>query len=323
MHPLGNHSEYGRLREVIVGSAQDLTLPPFSKDLGHYNDELRAALEGAGGEPLSIQAHFPERWEKTCEQIEGVVKTYQDNGVTVHRLRPYTAQEKTYLAGLQRGYSQLYPADPVFMLGDHFIELNIRRAYRRKEVFPIRDTVLPLLDKAHYVAMPHAVPATSGDGQGPFLEGGDILIVGNDVIVGSGSLCSNREGIDWLRRYVAPHGYNVHPLPIKGDILHALGVLCLLREGLAMAHLPALADGLPPPIANWDIIEVTEEEMWAHATVGVSLDDKRHLIDDRHRRVMDELDRRGIEPVPVACDAISFWGGTIRCVTLPLTRDPA
>ena len=30
---IGAHSEYGRLREVVVGIPDGLTLPPFSKDL--------------------------------------------------------------------------------------------------------------------------------------------------------------------------------------------------------------------------------------------------------------------------------------------------
>lgn len=327
MNIFGNYSEYGRLREVIVGSALDLTLPPFSKDLGHYNDELRAVLEGTGNRPLSVKKHFPQRWEKTCEQLDGIAKIYRQNDVTVHRLRPYTELEKSYLGSLQQGYSQLYPADPVFVIGHHFMELNIRRAYRRKEVFPIRTIVSPMIaddPKAHYVAMPSAQPwSPSGQGQGPFLEGGDILILGKALIVGMGSLCSNPAGLDWLTRYIKPYGYTVHPMPIAGDILHALGVICLLREGLAMAYLPALADGLPQPLKGWDVIALTAEEMEAHATVGVSLDEKRYMIDPRHNRVMDELERYGIEPIPTPCDAIGYWGGAIRCVTLPLKRDLA
>lgn len=327
MHGFGSHSEFGKLREVVIGSPQDLTLPPFSKDLSHYNDELRSVLESTGNKPLSVQEHFPERWEETQKQMEGVAKTYEDNGITVHRLRPYTDEEKSYLDFLQEGHSQLYPADPVFVIGNHFLEINIRRAYRRKEVFPIRDLVMPMIEAdpdIHYVAMPAAQPwSPSGEGPGPFLEGGDILIHDNDIIVGMGSLCSNKAGIDWLTRYIEPYGYKVHPMPIKGDILHALGITCLLREGLMMAYMPALAEGLPEPLKDWDVIELTHEEMEAHATVGVSLDDKRYMIDTRFNRVMDELYTRGIEPIPTPCDAIGYWGGAIRCITLPLKRDAA
>lgn len=320
-------SEYGPLREAVVGIPDGLALPPFSADLSHYNDELRSALEANPGRPLPIAEAFPDRWQRAREQMEGVARTFERFGVKVHRPRPFTLEERRHLCELQPGHSQLYPADPVFVIGKHFLELSIRRAYRRKEVFPLRDLLLPMIEadpEAHYVAMPAARPWTpSGDGPGPFLEGGDIILVGRDVIVGEGELCSNRAGIDWLARYLAPWGYRVHPMPIKGPILHALGIMCLLREGLLMAHLPALADGLPEPLRGWEVIEITREEMEAHATVGVSLDRRHYMIDPRFNRVMDELGRRGVEPVPTPCDAIGFWGGAIRCITLPLRRDAA
>jgi len=327
MTAFGSHSEFGKLREVIVGIPDDLTLPPFSKDLGHYNDELRSALEATGNKPLSIKEHFPERWERTRQQMEGIVRTFEANDITVHRVRPYRAEEKNYLDVLQQGHSLLYSADPVFVIGNHFMEINIRRAYRRKEVFPIREIVQPMIEAdpdAHYVAMPAAQPWTpSGEGPGPFLEGGDILIQGKDILVGMGSLCSNQNGINWLKRYIEPYGYKVHPMPIKGEILHGLGIICLLREGLCMAYLPALENGLPDPIKDWDVIELTHSEMEGHATVGVSLDDKSYMINPRHNRVMDELHKHGIEPISTPCDDIGYWGGAIRCITLPLKRNPA
>ncbi len=327
MTKFGNHSEYGLLREVVVGIPDDLTLPPFSKDLSHYNNELREVLEATGNKPLSIKEHFPKRWERTREQMEGIVKTFEDHDITVHRVRPYHDEEKVYLDTLQQGHSLLYSADPVFVIGNHYLEINIRRAYRRKEVFPLREIIQPMIDadpEAHHVAMPAAQPwSPSGEGPGPFLEGGDILIQGTDILVGMGNLCSNLNGINWLKRYIEPYGYKVHPMPIKGDILHALGIICLLREGLCMAYLPAFENGLPEPLKDWDVIELTHSEMEAHATVGVSLDDKSYMINPRHNRVMDELYKHGIDPISTPCDDIGYWGGAIRCITLPIKRDPA
>ena len=63
--------------------------------------------------------------------------------------------------------------------------------------------------------------------------------------------------------------------------------------------------------------------MNGHATVGVSPDPQHYMIDPRFGRIMDELDKRGVEPIPTPCEAIGFWGGAIRCITLPLSRDPA
>ena len=327
MTDFGSHSEFGKLREVVVGTADHLHLPPFGKDLSHYNDELRTALLENGNQPLDIAQTFPERHARTAEQIENVVTTYQRHGITVHRPRPYTDDETRHLDVLQQGWSQLYPADPVFVIGKHFLEISIRRAYRRKEVFPLRDLILPMIEadpEAHHVAMPQSAPHTpSGEGPGPFLEGGDILINGQDVFVGVGELCSDQAGVAWLARYIERWGYKVHPMPIKGPILHALGIMCLLRDGLLMVHSPALAEGLPEPLRDWDVIEITEDEMNAHATVGVSLDDRHYMIDPRFNRIMDQLVSHGVEPVPTPCDAIGFWGGAIRCITLPLIRDAA
>ncbi len=310
-----------------MGSAQHLHLPPFGKDLSHYNPDLRKALLDNGNRPLDVSKAFPELYERTVEQMENVAAIYQDAGIKVHRPRTYTPEERVHLGVLQEGWSQLYPADPVFVVGKHYMEISIRRAYRRKEAFPLRDVVLPIIDadeEAHYVAMPQTAPwSPSGEGPGPFLEGGDLLINGRDVFVGQGELCSDQAGLNWLRRYLRRWDYTVYPVPIKGPILHALGIMCLLREGLLMAYRPGLADGLPDPLKDWDVIEITEDEMNGHATVGVSLDQQHYMIDPRFGRIMDLLDKNGVEPVPTPCDAIGYWGGAIRCITLPLSRDPA
>ena len=142
------------------------------------------------------------------------------------------------------------------------------------------------------------------------------------ILCGATDLTSNEAGRSWLQRYLAPFGYRVHPVDVQGTWLHLLGVMCVLREGLAMAHLPALGGKLPGPIAGWDVIELTEEETRVLASVGMNLDQKRHLIDRRFERVIGELERHGMEPIPVDVDNLSAWGGAVRCVALPIARDP-
>ncbi len=318
-------SDYGKLRQVVVGIADDLTLPPYSPALVHYNAELKQALIGNDGKPLAIADAFPERFERTVEQLASLAEFYEKRGIDVLRARPYTDEEKAYLGSLQGGHSLLYPADPVYVLGNHYLEVNIRRAYRRKEVFPLRELVMPLIEadaQARHVAMPAAQPFTpSGEGPGPYLEGGDIIIVGSDLIVGESDIASNRAGTNWLKRYIEPHGYTVHPMPMRGELLHALGAICILRQGLLMAYLPALIDGLPEPLRDWEIIELTEHEAKSFATVGVSLDDSTYVMPAGNNRVVEELDKRGIEPIAIPFDDVSFWGGSVRCSTLPLARD--
>jgi N-dimethylarginine dimethylaminohydrolase len=276
---------------------------------------------------VDVRESAPQLWEQLTEAVERVADTFTRHGVTVLRPRPLTPEERTYLGELQEGASLLYPADPVYVLGRHVIETCIRRPFRRKEAWAIRPILQPLIDadpEVRHVASPRAELGPAGDeGAGPFLEGGDIIIVGQDVLCGNTDLTSNAAGSAWLRRYLEPFGYRVHPVPVTGTWLHLLGVMCLLREGLAMAYLPALDGALPAPIADWDVIEITEEETRMLATVGMNLDARRHLIDARLERVIGELDRHGMEPVPIDVEDLSVWGGAVRCVTLPISRAAA
>ncbi len=322
----GAQSDYDSLRDAVVGIVDDLTQPPFNPTLVHYNDELREALIANGDKPTPIKEAMPKRYEKTAEQLDSLAALYEKNGVTVYRPRPFTEEEKRYLGDLQPGASLLYPADPVITIGKHFIELNIRRAYRRKEVLPLRDLVVPMIEadpEAHHVAMPAAQPfEPSSGGPGPYLEGGDIVRYKNCLYVGESEIASNRAGTNWLRRYIEPFGYTVYPVPMKGTVLHLLGITCLLREGLLILYRPELIDAkLPGPLGEWEVIELTEQEARGFATVGVSLDDSRYVMPAGLNRVADELDRRGVEPIQITYDQVGFWGGSVSCSTHVLSRE--
>ena len=322
----GAYTDYGKLRGAIVGNAEGLSLPPFNPTLHHYNDEVQAALKASGDQPLDIRTAMPERWEKTTEQLDNLAALYQENGITVSRPRPYTAAETCYLAELQPGASLLYPADPVYTVGKHYLELNIRRAYRRKEVFPLRELLAPLLaadPETHHTIMPPARPfAPSSGGPGPYLEGGDIVCYQNHLFVGESDIASNRAGTEWLRNYIEPFGYQVYPMPMHGTVLHLLGAMVLVAEGVLLLYRDELKEPLPKPLADWDVIELTEAETQAFATVGVSLDDKRYVIPTGVGRVCEELARRGVEPIEIDYDHVSYWGGCVSCSTHAIWRDP-
>ena len=322
----GAYTDYGRLKSAIVGSAEGLSLPPFNPTLHHYNEEVQAALKANGDQPLDISTAMPARWEKTVEQLDSLAALYEANGIRVYRPRPYTEEERHYLTEAQPGASLLYPADPVYTVGKHYLEVNIRRAYRRKEVFPLREIVAPLLSndtETHHVIMPAVRPfAPSSGGPGPYPEGGDIICFQNHLFVGESDIATNRAGTDWLSDYITPFGYQVHPMPMHGSILHLLGTMVLVADGVLLLYRDELNCDLPAPLADWDVIDLTEEEARAYATVGVSLDDKRYVIPAGLGRVCDELVKRGVEPIEIEYDQVSFWGGCVSCSTHGIWRDP-
>ena len=321
----GAYTDFGRLRAAIVGSADGLALPPFNPTLHHYNDEVQTALRRSGDQALLVAEVMPERWHKTVEQLDQLAALYESNGVQVYRPRPYSEEETEYLAHLQPGHSLLYPADPVYTLGKRYFELNIRRAYRRKEVFPLREIVAPMISsdaEASHVVMPAPQPfEPSSGGPGPYLEGGDIICYQNHVFVGESDIASNRAGTDWLESHIAPE-YQMHRMPMKGTVLHLLGAMVLIREGLLILYRDELNCDLPEPLKDWDVIEISEAEARAYATVGVSLDDERYIIPAGLHRVNEELDRRGVQPIPIDFEHVGYWGGCVSCATQAISRDP-
>ena len=321
----GAYTDFGRLRAAIVGSADGLALPPFNPTLHHYNDEVQTALRRSGDQPLLVAEVMPERWHKTVEQLDQLAALYESNGVHVYRPRPYSEEETANLAPLQPGPSLLYPADPVYTLGKRYFELNIRRAYRRKEVFPLREIVAPMISsdaEASHVVMPAPQPfEPSSGGPGPYLEGGDIICYQNHVFVGESDIASNRAGTDWLESHITPE-YQMHRMPMKGTVLHLLGAMVLIREGLLILYRDELNCDLPEPLKDWDVIEISEAEARAYATVGVSLDDERYIIPAGLHRVNEELDRRGVQPIPIDFEHVGYWGGCVSCATQAISRDP-
>ena len=106
----GVYGEYGTLREVVVGIAEDLTYPTFNPQLVHHNAELRAAMEGTRGKPLPVKQVFPARFESTQEQLDNLASVYVTHGVEVRRPRPFTELKVSLL--FYQPTDSSFPANP-------------------------------------------------------------------------------------------------------------------------------------------------------------------------------------------------------------------
>ena len=56
---------------------------------------------------------------------------------------------------------------------------------------------------------------------GPFIEGGDVLVLGKTIFVGYSGLASNLAGIQWLANMIGHFGYEVVPVRLHPHILHS------------------------------------------------------------------------------------------------------
>lgn len=175
------HHEWGALKEAIVGTAVSLRIPNWSDEYEFVTPEVRQFVKDNQGNLLKDAD--PELYESSIQQMEDFVHLLRSLGVVVHRAEPLTDDEVDYLDNFKAGIQQRFTRDPMLVIGNNVIETSMREFERRKERFGIRRAIeARLIDgNANWVYMPQPVPVrgTSGYGPGPFLEGGDVLLVGS------------------------------------------------------------------------------------------------------------------------------------------------
>jgi len=87
------------------------------------------------------------------------------------------------------------------------------------------------------------------------IDGGDVLTLGREVYVGA-STRTNEDGVDQMRAALAPHGYGVHSVPIRG-CLHLKSAVTQVSEGALLIN-PEWVDR--KHFAGWEFVEVAPEE---------------------------------------------------------------
>lgn len=214
--------EWGALKEAIVGIGEDIMIPDWIEGYGEYITPKVADLakRNAGKMLRDVDSKSEER---TIEQIEGLVDVLKDNDVKVYRSTRLTEEEFQYLGNLRRGNGQLYPRDPIVVIGNNIIETSLQDIVRRKERFGIRRALETriLQSNANYVSMLEPYPGSNGgagSSQSPFLEGGDVLLNGHEIFVGISGHGSNEAG-DWLRNFLGPQ-YRIQPISLSRHSLH-------------------------------------------------------------------------------------------------------
>lgn len=313
-------NEFAPLQTVVLAQSE-VCLPesveqdPDMRFLPHGADAL-----GFTGD---LRAADPERqsaWEAEREAFAAVLRRY---GVDVLRPRLLTDAEKQ--AAGSRGCANFFARDPFFTIGEHVIEGSLRFRHRRGEVLPMRpvfeEHVYPT--DARYVAVPAPEVPEPGDptlGPGPFLEGGDVLVLGRHVFVGCSGLASNPRGVEWLHKYLTPFGYTVEMVCLEKSILHLDCALGLVRDGLMIVCPDAFLDGVPDLLSGWDRIEVPLSDASLLITNGLPLSPDVYVTDPEFRRIGDQLEERGVAVEYVDFSITRSFGGAFRCSTQPLLR---
>ena len=167
----------------------------------------------------------------------------------------------------------------------------------------------------------------------PLFDAADVLRFGKDLFVQHG-FTTNLTAIDWLQRHFADH--RVHALNFPGDPypIHIDATFTPLRPGLILNNpeRPLPAELRPIFERNgWEIVEAARpmhnrppplcySSVWLSMNVLV-LDPKTVCVEASETATMEQLDKLGMDVVPVPLrDAYAFGGG-LHCATADVHRE--
>ncbi len=140
------------------------------------------------------------------------------------------------------------------------------------------------------------------------LDGGDVLVAGRSVFVGS-STRTNDDGIEQLRRLVEYFAYSLQTVEVR-RCLHLKSAVTALSEGALLMNREWVQ---PDAFAGLDIVDVHPDEPWGANIARVN---GRLLYAAAFPRTRDLLESRGFGVTTVDVSEIAKAEGAVTCCSL-------
>ena len=332
--------EYGDLKEVIIGVPlmiyPDLEVADWAKEAFKILPETEKTTFRERSGKSSIDIGKFDRAEKECQNLIAIFKKY---GIKVWRPEVLSRERLNLLLGEDviryTGVLFTFARDQMLVVGDNLIELNLCSINRIADIFAYRKLFIQRVmgSNAKWYAMPRPDYSTLIEGghynknKFPGLEGGDILVLGKKILVGTSEntvMGSNELGYNWLKSILEPQGFDVERVPIGAEFLHLDVTLSTPKPGLAVICPEAFINGIPSYFDDWKLIEVSKAEAQLLATNGMPIDTKHYILPYNENynglRVQKELEAEGIFVERISYGNHTEDGGAIRCTTHPLVR---
>ena len=184
----------------------------------------------------------------------------------------------------------------------------------------------------------------------PLWDGADGARAGRDIFWKCSAVC-NHSGLDWVTRHFADRGIRVHPVIFDYRKLklwkpwHIDCEFTMVRPGLLITNPAA-------PVYNkevielfkrndWEVIEAAEPNHEYNADISLitagtegglygkcwismntfALGPNTICVEDHEKAYMEQLDKMGIEVVPVPYEHVVPFGGSLHCTTLDVYRE--
>ncbi len=186
--------------------------------------------------------------------------------------------------------------DLVFVYRDVAILTRPSTLSRRFEALGMKESIEPLGYSVHKIEAPGT------------LEGGDLLVVGDDIFVGYGG-ASNAEGIGQLRAILKPTGANIVAIPV-GPARHLKSALSALPDGSVIGFPALLVE--PELFANFHPVPEV------HGSNVVLLGENKVLMAANCRKSAAVVAGLGYDVVPVDISEFQKRDADVSCLCVRL-----
>eukprot|EP01067_Filipodium_phascolosomae_P004013 Filipodium_phascolosomae@DN2711_c1_g1_i18.p1 len=257
-------NEWDPLKAVIVGIADSAVCPDLDWVCENYagitEGKKEMLKQDAGKKMADLDS---AKWVETEKEANALAALLVKEGIEVIRPRPGTQEE---MDAAPTGYMTFFERDPILAVGNEIIHIFCRCAFRRKSHATLFKQLSEYTKKSGQIYISQPMPSPGMPLQieeEPYLEGGDIFVLGKDILVGHSGIASSTGGIQWLQQHLAPKGYTVHTVELTKDWLHLDCVFMTPREGLAVCYLGAVKEGkkgFPAFMQSWTWIEAQKAE---------------------------------------------------------------
>ncbi len=282
----GIDSEYGRLRDVLIGP------------IDHYT--WQAKSNAVAARSMRVGLKFDR--EVALAQYEEMIAAYGQAGVAVHRL---PAQE-----GLPY---QLFARDSSVMTPWGAVITQLTKSYRRGEYAACLrfylEAEIPIYDLV-----------TCGN-----LEGGDFMVLQPGVaLCGFSGDRSIEPAVREVGAWLKAEGWEFKTYAYDPYFLHLDVQMSMLAEGLAAVCVEAVEPELVTWLKSKRIriLEVSYHEAMNMGCNLVSLGAERVLIPASNRDLIERCRSEGLTVFDPDVSMIANGGGSIHCMCQALRRDP-
>ena len=335
-----SNTEWGTLKEVILGRAEFAQVPKIKKHDIHCVDY--ANYDSINTLPGGL---YPDEIiEETIEDLDLFEHQLIQVGVIVHRpvnfdysktySNPYWTSDAYY------GYC---PRDSALVIGNTIIETPMPLRARYFETFPLKpifknyfkngsrwiSAPKPELLDSLYDRTDLSKPTLTEFE--PAFDAANVIKCGKDIFY-LVSNSGNRLGAKWLQSTLGEK-YRVHVMDNIYAYVHVDTTILPLAAGTVLLNPSRVNDtNLPEYFKSWrkiwsdEMIPTPYHDHWAPASpwLGMnilSISDKLVAVEKRQTNLIKQLESNGFDVMPVQMRHCRTLSGGPHCVTLDTVRD--